>query len=211
MAKLRGAKRRGSEKARARKKMKIVMAIFVLATVFNGGRMLFSVVAGPIGKAKVVEEFGGEERVAKLSEAELQAPYFAYINGKMDGAKMIIGKILGFFDNIGCLILLRKTAEWHWGVKATVWFTLGLFWEIVFALICLPLYIRWRKIVQAAATPKEEKTIVDPVQYIQKVQEAEVVNEVLDGVIDPNLLTVEGRKRVCQEILARRSEETAGD
>jgi len=171
MARVKGKVPEPTRKEKAAKRMKIVLYIFILATVINGGRMVFNTVAGLVTRSQVVEELGGKEKMAELSKADRQRPYYAYANGRMDRAKTPIGKVFGLLDNIGCLALLWKTCQWGWGVKGTVGFTLAVFYELLFAAVCLPLYFRWKKIVKEK---KEEKTVVDAQEAMSRAQEDEM-------------------------------------
>ncbi len=169
MARVKGKAYEPTRKEKAAKRMKIVMYIFILATVLNCGRMIFGAARGIMTKSQITEQFGGVEKMAEMSKADLQRPYYTYANGRVDNAKTPVGKAIGFVDNIGCLMLLWKTCQWGWGVKGTVGFTLAVFYEALFALICFPLYFRWKKI---AEKKEEKKPMVDVQKEMnQKLEE----------------------------------------
>lgn len=205
MARIKGKEYQPSKKEKARSKMRIVIMILILASVINGCRMLINAIAGPIAAPSLIEQYGGEEKMQQLSQAELQAPYFVYINSKMDKAKTPIGKVFGFIDNVACIMLLWKTAQWHWGVKPTVGFTLAFFWEVVFLAVCLPLFFRWKKVAEAKS--EDEKPMVDLQKEMNqktKAEEEEAIRKEAEAKKrenDPNFWSEE-RWRQEQERIA---------
>lgn len=169
MAKVRGKAYEPTQKEKAAKRMKMVTWIFILATVFNCGRIAYGIGVGFAEKAQVVEQLGGEEEIAGLSKAELQSPYYTYVNERVDQAENPVVKFFGFVDFVGCFTLLWKTSRLTWGVKGTVNFTLGIFYWAVFAIICLPLRFKWKKI---ANKKEEKKPMVDAQKEMnQKLEE----------------------------------------
>lgn len=169
MARVKGEAYKPTRKEKAAKRMKKVKKILVVITLICCVIMVINAIAGMTGKKAVVEHFGGEEKMAGLSAAELQNPYYAEANRRMDDARTPIGKVWGFFNNLWCLALLWKTCRWGWGFKSTVSFTIALSWEIIFLAIGLPLYFRWKKI---AEKKEEKKPMVDVQKEMnQKLEE----------------------------------------
>ncbi len=169
MARVKGEAYKPTRKEKAAKRMKIVMYIFILATALNCGRMIFGAARGIMTKSQITEQFGGAEKMAELSKAEFQEPYYTYVTERVDKARTPVGWIFSRLDFLGCFMLLWKTCRLGWGVKGTVGFTLALFYELLFALVCFPLYFRWKKI---AEKKEEKKPMVDVQKEMnQKLEE----------------------------------------
>lgn len=168
MAKIKGKGIAKPKKEVAKRKMKVVKRIFILATVFICGLLLIAGVAGLMGKGTVIEQYGGAEAMAKLTGAELQQPYFKYVNELVSAlpGPSLIWTLIWLIP----MALLVVTCRLHWGIMATAWFTFGLFLEIIFVVVCGILYSQWRKI--AMAKPEKRKSNVDLVAEMnQKAQE----------------------------------------
>lgn len=173
-----------SRKQKAQRKARIVLKILLVITVINLIWALVGFINGQIGRSRVVEEFGGKKAMSEMSEADLERPYFAYINGKMDKAKNPVTKTIGFINNIGCMVFLWGTCTWHWGVVGTVWFTLALWWELIWLVLLGPWFVIWYKISVGkdekakAANVKEEMEKAAIREAKQKEQEeAERLND----------------------------------
>lgn len=168
MAKLKGTGIKPAKKAVLRRRMERVKAVFIVATVLICVLLLITGIAGLIGRAGVIKQYGGAEKMATLSQAELQYPYFRYVNEFISSAPgpSFIWTLIWTIP----MILMVKTCQLHFGIVATAWFSFGIFLELVFMLVCGILYFRWRKIV--TAKPERKKPNVDLVEKMnQQAQE----------------------------------------
>lgn len=189
-----------SRKQKAQRKARIVLKILIVITVINLLWALVGFVNGQIGRSRLVKELGGKEVMAELSEADLERPYFAYINGKMDNARNPVTKVIGFINNIGCMIFLWATCTWRWGVVGTVWFTLALWWELIWLLLLGPLFVIWYKI----SVGKDEKAkVADLKEEMRKAEEREArikEKEEAERLNDPNRMTPEERREKIRKL-----------
>lgn len=160
-------------KEKARVKLRCLWLILKIVTVVCCVLMLVNITRALLGRNGLMQQVGGEEKMAQMSEAEVEHMYFEYINGKLDRAKTTVGKLLIWGPaNLACFVLLHFTAHWHLGVAGTVWFTIFMFFQLVALAICCPLGYKWHKI--ATVAPPRQKTVVDLEEELNRELEQEV-------------------------------------
>ena len=210
MARLKGKQFQPTRKQKAKARMRKVAMVFIALSVIFGGIMIFNMIAGPLGHAGVVKNFGGEAAMKEMSLADLQRPYYAYVNSAMDNAETPFGKVFGFVNNIGCLIFLWKTSKWFWGVGATVWFTCALFYELLAAAICGALYLYFYRVVNENTTVKKGVDLQKEMNQKDK-EEAERLKKEAERrkarEKDPNQMSDDAWKKKQERIALRKRQE----
>lgn len=169
MAKLKGAGIKPAKKVVAKRRMEKMKGVFALATTGICILLLVTVLVGLAGRGRVIEQYGGAETMAGLTQAELQFPYFKYVNeliGALPGPSFI-WTIIWFVP----MMILTKTCQWHLGIIATAWFSFGVFLELALVLVCGILYFKWKKI--ATAKPERKKPNVDIMEKMNREAQEE--------------------------------------